>query len=1331
MSTTSPPTSGSPVSQTTGGTILRPFKAPSKSKSDWLAPAILTAKTITAAAECAPFPYIKGVSGTVLILLETVGKVKKNREDLEELCNSTTEIITILRDQIVTHGSTAAVQFKSLCEELESYLEAAVLAIRNLQGQSKGFRGRVREFVKSSSLTDEIVGYQKQIQGVCSNLKLMVSVETKFKVDEMHAIITAPSFAVVKAVQNINKCPPPSRIFQGRQAILDKMHQFFDTDSGKQHIYVLHGLGGAGKTQIALKFIEESSKIETIETALKSIAVSKSVGDSAQDTLMWLQSNHNKWLLFFDNADDTGWEIQVFQNSTEKLESSNQCDPKINLNAFFPQCNHGNIIITSRNPDLRSYGVHTSVSDMEEADATTLLLQRANKESSEENLELATEIAKELYCLPLAIVHAGAFISKSEDLGGYLVLYRGNRARLLSEKAVQSHDGYAWTVYTTWQISFTQLSKPAATLLQLCSFLHYTGISEDIFSNASKYSSWNPPKEELQEPLEFLSHFLGPTGEWNSLRFLDVTNEIKAYSLISFDVNTKLFSIHPLVYAWSRSILLDEEAFHSCMSSILGMCITEIPEGEIKLTSVRLMPHLVLLKGVKPDGVADFRSAFWRIYHNGGKFKDAQSIAEQVLQKSQLLLGEEHLETLQAMQNVASTYLALGEFQKAEALDVLVVEKRSKLLGDEHPDSLSAMGNLARTYSVLGEFQKALELEVVVLEKRSKLLGIEHPDTLSAMGNLARTYSVLGEFQKALELEVVVLEKRSKLLGHEHPASLLTMSNLARTYSDLGEFQKALELEVVVLEKRSKLLGIEHPDTLSAMGNLAQTYSVLGEFQKALELEVLVLEKRSKLLGHEHPNTLLAMSNLAGTYSDLGEFQKALELEVLVLEKRSKLLGIEHPATLSAMGNLAQTYSVLGEFQKALELEVVVLEKRSKLLGHEHPASLLTMGNLARTYSVLGEFQKALELEVLVLEKHSKLLGHEHPNTLLAMSNLAGTYSDLGEFQKALELEVLVLEKRSKLLGDEHPDTLLAMGNLARTYSDLGEFQKAEELEVAVLQKQRQLLGDKHPHTILAMQNLAKTYQALGKQEEMEELEQLIKDNNKSLQLGHAILGHPQEGYHYHTTENTPLFEKFGLGWLGVWLPPPPPRTEEEETLPSVEVVVPANAPSWLQESIKDLSKVDLGCHFGSVLVALIQLEGAAGFEVDEAERQQMPVGKRAGRPAVISAWIKGSRGTKTKTPPIVEDIDKFVKEWDFWWDAVQPQWRQRDNNGRWHVDEFYRQEWGALDCSGANGCLSAVAGLYFWGVAAKAGSEAQMARWDHAVQDVVWVPQGLRLLYK
>jgi hypothetical protein len=55
-------------------------------------------------------------------------------------------------------------------------------------------------------------------------------------------------------------CPPPSRMFHGRRDILDEMHAYLSQDIGMRHVSLLHGLGGAGKTQICLKFLAESDK---------------------------------------------------------------------------------------------------------------------------------------------------------------------------------------------------------------------------------------------------------------------------------------------------------------------------------------------------------------------------------------------------------------------------------------------------------------------------------------------------------------------------------------------------------------------------------------------------------------------------------------------------------------------------------------------------------------------------------------------------------------------------------------------------------------------------------------------------------------------------------------------------------------------------------------------------------------------------------------------------------------------------------------------------------------------------------------------------------------
>jgi Cdc6-like AAA superfamily ATPase len=44
--------------------------------------------------------------------------------------------------------------------------------------------------------------------------------------------------------------------FTGREDILAQMRDCFFNGSRKRNVFVLYGLGGAGKTQIALKFVE-------------------------------------------------------------------------------------------------------------------------------------------------------------------------------------------------------------------------------------------------------------------------------------------------------------------------------------------------------------------------------------------------------------------------------------------------------------------------------------------------------------------------------------------------------------------------------------------------------------------------------------------------------------------------------------------------------------------------------------------------------------------------------------------------------------------------------------------------------------------------------------------------------------------------------------------------------------------------------------------------------------------------------------------------------------------------------------------------------------------
>ncbi|KAJ7484211.1 hypothetical protein FB451DRAFT_1083573 [Mycena latifolia] len=901
-----------------GGSLFRPFKALPSSNMDWLAALTFNAKAITAGVEV---PYVKGVCGTVVFLLETIEKVQKNQESMQELCRDTVDIISVLRDQMSSHGDTAALKFKAQCEELEGFLQGAIHMIQQWQEKPRGFSRRLKEIMNSNSTTNEISQFRDRIREIRLNFMLLATTDTNFQVHKVLTVIT-PNVVSPQVQQSINNCPPPTRIFHGRHIILQKMHKYFSQDVGEQGIFLLHGLGGAGKTQTALKFIKESaskltdiflidaSSTETIDAGLKKVATSKSVGESSLDAIQWLQAKQDQWLLLFDNADD----------------------PKINLNNYFPQCTHGNILITSRNPGLCVYaGSHSEVSDMEETDAAELLLMSAAQDRSTVNKKIAAQIVKVLCYLPLAIIQAGAFISKSGNLDRYLALYEGNRARLLSQRPAQSHDNYAWTVYTTWQISFEQLSQPAKKFLQLCSFLHHQGISEEIFKNATKYivALSGPSEQELEMPFTLLSQLGGPTDAWDSLHFMDVTNEIRAYSLIQFDLDKQLFSIHPLVHDWTRSTLDDEDTHHYCMVAILGMALAGLSDYDLMLMSPWILFHIVLLMRGDLNVIPDFRHEYAKVYMFAGKLAKATELQAAVLKKRRNLLGEDHVDTLEAMHQAAWTYHELGKFKEAEELNVVVVKRRKTNLGESHPKTMSAMADLARTYRYLGRLQETEELEVEVVEKQRNILGDNHPDTLNTLGNMALTYFHLGRFKEAEELGLAVIEKRRNILGHNHPDTLRAMANLAVAYKSMGNFQEAQQLETVVLEKRTNILGGNHPQTLLTLANVGATYNKLGRLQEAEELMLVALEKQRSVLGEDHPRTLRTMGYLVSTYNKLERFEEAEEFGVATLNKQHNILGDDHRDTVETMQNLVVTYEKMGKLKEAEDLDVILRRQKN------------------------------------------------------------------------------------------------------------------------------------------------------------------------------------------------------------------------------------------------------------------------------------------------------------------------------------------------------------------------------------------------------------------
>ncbi|KAJ7105312.1 P-loop containing nucleoside triphosphate hydrolase protein, partial [Mycena epipterygia] len=609
-------------------------------------------------------------------------------------------------------------------------------------------------------------------------------------------LLPDPAIPISDSPGYFKVCPPPTFRFTGRQDILQKMAEYFNMDVGRRHVFLLHGLGGAGKSQIAFKYFFlkkqldmfsilrlgsfseiyfiDSGTQQTIEYDLVTLARAKQIGKTAQDSLLWLSHQHKEWLVVFNNADDI----------------------HLNLREFFPSGSHGNILITSRNPALGQHAqAECKVDRMELRDAIKLLLGTAGCDPT--ILEYS-EIAKriKLYCFPLAVAQAGASISSLHSLYHYLELYETTAKRIqqLNRRPVQSE--YEWSVYTTWQISLEKLSSTAPQLLQLCSFIHHDEISEEIFKLAASYER-TPKYSNLQESRNFLASFMDANSSWSVQRFLDVTAELRHYSLIELGAVSKVFtfSIHPLVHEWCRTTVKPDAPTELCMHKLVGMSLSSAHSFWL---NHKLFPHVnALLFPRKGTGTLKAMTNLARTYSQLGQFRGAQELETIILKKRRDILGEDHSTTLKAMENLAITYSHLGQFRRAQELETIILKQRRDILGEDHPSTLNAMANLAITYSQLGQFKGVEELETIVLKKRSDILGEDHPDTLRAMGNLAFRYSELGQFRRAEELATTVLQKRMKILGENHPSTLNTRRNLAEIYYHQGRWNEAEHLQVV------------------------------------------------------------------------------------------------------------------------------------------------------------------------------------------------------------------------------------------------------------------------------------------------------------------------------------------------------------------------------------------------------------------------------------------------------------------------------------------------------------------------------------------------------
>ncbi len=776
--------------------------------------------------------------------------------------------------------------------------------------------------------------------------------------------------------------------FVGREDILQKIDEALFGKS-VPHYAVLQGIGGQGKSQVALEYCHrkkdnpysaifwvDATTEDTVKRSFQSMSERIEVRtDYLPDinarvafVLRILTSWTVKWLMVFDNYDNP--------------------DAFPNIRDFIPQSEHGAMLVTSRHPDSNALVINQSnhfieLLGLEEIDAVALLTQQ-----SQTNQAISTDaktIVERLGCHPLAITQAGAYIRKRKlGLCEFMDHYN-RRRRIILENTPQlsvyrkrlgnAEKETSMNVFTTWELSFQQLQSQVsensieAKLLTLFAFFDEKDISEQLFV---EFDSRQEEMSESAKLLIWLNAFSNASGQWESDLFTDALIRLRDSSLLqAFTRESDGFhhsSLHPLIKDWIRlrtNESISRENTYMAATLVKEILVHSWQKQHFKLallTRQRITSHIIALE---------------------------ESYEEYANSQTCIRLNQKILDEYISSQFWFARFLfKAGLYPLAETINHRINAQNEKILGPDHPNTLASMGNLASIYQNQGRWEEAEELEVQVIERRKRVLGVENPDTLTSMECLASTYRDQGRWKEAEELGIQLIETSVRVLGLEHPDTLTSMGNLASTFWNQGRWEEAEELDVQVMNSRKVVLGPEHPDTLISMGSLASTYWNQGRGKEAEELDVQVMETSLRVLGPDHPSTLTSISSLASTYWNQRRWEEAEKLDVQVMETRKRVLGLEHPDTLTGMSNLASTYRNQDRWEEAEQLGMQVMQTRKRLLGPDHPSTLTSMSKLAFTFWTLGRRNSAIQLMGEVVQSRRGKIGPDHPDTLRSRRTL-------------------------------------------------------------------------------------------------------------------------------------------------------------------------------------------------------------------------------------------------------------------------------------------------------------------------------------------------------
>jgi len=586
----------------------------------------------------------------------------------------------------------------------------------------------------------------------------------------------------------------------GREALLAELDARLAGDGGGPRVAVLYGLGGAGKTSVAIEyahrhlaevevcwqFAAEDPAVLAAEFGVLAAQLGTRQAADARDPVASVHGALARmgagWLVVFDNVPD-----------------------RASVAPFMPPAGPGRVLITTQN-QIWPPGQAVDVPVLEVDVAADFLVSR----TGDPDQEAARELAGLLGGLPLALEQAAAYVQATgTTLARYLLLFRDRQADLLARGEVAGHPDVAATL----GLALSRLGEqaPAAGLVRLLAFLAPEPVPLAVLLAGDAAADRLSPAVAAA-----VGDLLG-----NEVAAGDAIAALRRYSLVT-PAGDGLVLVHRLVQAITRAQLPvgEAEGWGQAAAALVEAAVpadTRLPAAW-PVCAV-LLPHARAVLDLTSSGIQEIA----KYLGFSGSYPAARDLSQLVADAhtGSDAYGPEHRDTLAARHNLALWTGEAGDAAGARDQYVALLPISERILDAEHPQTLTTRHELARWTGLAGDAAGARDQFAGLLPVSERVQGAEHPNTLTTLHDLAYWTGEAGDAAGARDQYAALLPIRERVQGPEHPDTLTTRGNLAYWTGQAGDAAAARDQYAALLPIRERVLGAEHSDTLSTRANLA------------------------------------------------------------------------------------------------------------------------------------------------------------------------------------------------------------------------------------------------------------------------------------------------------------------------------------------------------------------------------------------------------------------------------------------------------------------------------------------------------------------------------